>query len=67
MTHTFTYIAKHDIVGAFVPLQNRRRHLVIKYRDGKFAFVCGAFSTQEAAAKRAEYLNQHHLSALRVA
>jgi hypothetical protein len=60
---TFTYEAKHDTVGAFVPLQNRRRHLVVKYRDGKFAFVCGAFSTPAAAAKRAAYLNEHHLSA----
>jgi len=59
---TFTYEAKHDTIGAFVPLQNRRRHLVVKYRDGKFAFICAAFSTPAAAQKRAAYLNANHLS-----
>jgi len=52
-----TYEAKQDNVGAFVPLQNKRRFLVVKYRDGKFAYVCGQFATMKAAEKRAEYLN----------
>ncbi len=52
-----TYEAKQDNVGAFVPLQNKRRCLVVKYRHGKFAYVYGAFSTMRAAEKRAAHLN----------
>ncbi len=37
---TTTYEAKQDNVGALVPLQNRRRCVVVKYRDGKFAYMC---------------------------
>lgn len=59
-----TYEAKIDNVGAFVPLQNRRRCLVIKYHDGKFAYVCGVFGGLAAAQRRADYLNAHHASAV---
>ena len=57
-----TYEAKQDNVGALVPLQNRRRCVVVKYRDGKFAYVCGTFSTLQAAEKRAAYLNAHRIT-----
>lgn len=52
-----SYSAVLDSTGAFIPLRNRRRYIVIKYRDGKFAYVCGAFGTLEAARKRAAELN----------
>ena len=60
MTKTITYEAKHDQVGALVPLQNRRRFLVVKYHDGKFVYVCGAFSSAKSADARAAYLNANH-------
>ena len=58
-----TYEAKQDNVGALVALHNKRRCLVVKYRDGKFAYVCGQFSTMKAAEKRAAYLNENHTRA----
>jgi hypothetical protein len=57
MPTSTTYEAKVDNVGAFIPLHQRRRALVIKYHRGKFAYVCGRFSTLQAAAKRAAELN----------
>jgi hypothetical protein len=55
-----TYKAMHDVVGQFVPLHNKRRFIVVKYRDGKFAYVCGMFASMAAAEKRAAYLNANH-------
>ena len=61
-TRVLTYVAKHDPIGAFVPLQNRRRYIVIRYMDGKFCWVCGAFSSMSAAEKRAAYLNERGIA-----
>ena len=46
-----TYEAKQDNVGAIVPLHHKRRCLVVRYIDGTFGWVCGAFSGMPAAAE----------------
>ena len=58
MAYKITYEAKEDNVGALVPLHHKRRCLVVKYRDGHYAYICGAFTTMKSAEKRAAYLNQ---------
>jgi hypothetical protein len=55
-TAGITYEAKKDKVGALVPLNHKRRCLVIKYRHGNYAYICGTFSTMRAAEKRAREL-----------
>lgn len=54
---TTEYRAVEDIVGAFVPTTAKRRCIVIRYVNGKFGWVCGAFSKMPVAEKRAAELN----------
>jgi hypothetical protein len=54
---TVTYTAIDDFRGAYVPTTNKRRFLVLRFVNGKFAWVCGAFSSIAAAEKRAAELN----------
>jgi hypothetical protein len=58
MPYAITYEAKRDFVGSLVPISAKRQYLVVKYRGGSYAYVCGAFSTMKAAEKRAAALNQ---------
>jgi hypothetical protein len=55
---TITYEAKEDKIGALVSPKAKRRCLVLRYSDGHFCWVCGAFSTMAAAEKRAAELNK---------
>lgn len=52
-----TYTAIEDNRGAYVPRTNKRRCLVLRFVNGKFAWVCGSFGTLAAAHKRAVELN----------
>ncbi len=52
-----TYEAKLDLSGALVPIKAKCKALVLRFVDGEFAYVCGAFSTLDAAKKRASQLN----------
>lgn len=67
VTSGVTYEAKQDNVGALVPLHHKRRYLVIKYRDGKYCYIVGMFSSMHAAEARARILNRPHLSAADIA
>lgn len=58
-----TYEARQDNVGAMVPAKAVRRCLVLKYRNGQFAYVCGAFATMKGAEKRAAELNKSEAAA----
>jgi hypothetical protein len=52
-----TYEAKMDLSGALVPIKALRKALVLRFADGEFVYVCGAFYTLDAAKKRAAKLN----------
>lgn len=52
------YRAVMDSIGQYVPIQNKRRALVIRFVNGEFGWVCGAFATLPAAVKRADDLNE---------
>ena len=56
-TAVITYEAKEDNRGSLVPLHHKRQCLVVKYRNGSYAYICGAFTTMKAAEKRAAELN----------
>lgn len=52
------YRALMDAFGQYVPRQNKRRALVIRFVDGKSGYICGAFTTLPSAQKRADELNR---------
>jgi hypothetical protein len=54
---TIEYRAVRDDIGQYVSTRARRRCLVIYFRNGRYQWICGTFSTLPAAEKRAAALN----------
>jgi hypothetical protein len=49
--------AFHDIAGTYVSPDAKRRHVVLRFKDGKLCWMTAAFSTMAAASRRAKECN----------
>lgn len=52
-----TYEAYHDRFSTYTSASAKRRYLVLRFAGNQFCYVCGLFSSMQAAKKRAAELN----------